>query len=409
MKRTISAKTCICFIATVGMLFAMAGCSFGKKPEFDISSYIDFTFSGYDGEGVLTYTVDYDGLMDDLYDNKVKFDDDDVEGSIKVEPKKTTGLSNGDKVDVELDIKSKLEDNVKATFIYEDFEVKVTGLEERQTFDPFAYVKVVFTGISPKGTAKIEAEGNSPIQGITYTITSDNRGKNLKNGDVITVKAYKKNLEKVCLDAGYVLAGETKEFTVEGLEEYATSLSQITDKMIDELKKQGEDTFKSSIKSWAKDSKLEACEYVGAYFLSIKDGAKSSYGHYNYIYMIYNVRCSTTAGDFNYYFYVAFNDIVVKADGSNECYNILDVKYPTGSEYSKNAIKKGSGSKARYVIGYEDVETLYNNAIRGESQYYNCENNVKAPSGQNVTTETSVTSETSETSASDTTQATETT
>lgn len=408
MKRTFSAKTVICFVAAVGMLFAMAGCSFGKKPEFDIQNYIEFTFTGYDGEGVLTYKVDYEGLMDDLYDSKVKFDDDDVEDSIKVEPKKTTGLSNGEKIDVELDVRSRLEDNVKATFIYEDFEVKVEGLEERQVFDPFAYVKVVFAGIAPNGTAKIEAEGNSPIQGITYTITSDNRGKNLKNGDVVTIKANKKNLEKACLDAGYILSGDTKEFTVEGLEEYATSLGQITDKMIDELKKQGEDTFNSSIKSWAKDSKLDSCEYVGAYFLSLKEGAKKSYsGHYNYVYMIYHIHCTTTAGEFDYYFYVAFNDIVVKADGSNECYNIMDVKYPTGSEYSKTAIKKGSGSKARYVIGYEDVETLYNNVIRSESQYYNCENNVKAPQqGQNATTETAATSETS---ASDTTQATETT
>jgi hypothetical protein len=87
----------------------------------------------------------------------------------------------------------------------------------------------------------------------------------------------------------------------------------------------------------------------------------------------------------------------------------MDVKYPTGSEYSKNAIKKGSGSNRRYVIGYEDIDSLYNNVIRAESQYYNCENNVKVPQGQNVTTETSATSETSETSASDTTQTTETT
>ena len=407
MKRTFSAKTLICFVAAVGMLFLMASCSFGKKPEFDISNYVEFEFSGYDGEGVLTYKVDYEGLMDDLYDAKIKFDDDDVEDSIKVEPEKTTALSNGDKIDVKLDVRSRLEENVKATFIYEDFEVKVEGLEERKTFDPFAYVKVVFSGIAPNGTAKIEAEGNSPIQGITYSITSDNRGKSLKNGDVITIKANKKNLEKACLDAGYVLGSDTKEYTVEGLEEYATSMSQLTDKMIDELKKQGEDTFKTSIKNWVEDSKLDQCEYVGAYFLSLKDGAKKN--HFNYVYMIYHIHCTTKGGEFDYYFYVAFNNIVVKADGSNECYNIMDVKYPTGSEYSKNAIKKGSGSNRRYVIGYETVDALYNNVIRAESQYYNCEDNVKVPQGQNATTETSAPSETSETSASDTTQATETT
>ena len=138
MKR-IGLKAVVC-LAAAGMLFAMAGCQFGKK-EFDLSNYVDFNFEGYDGEGVMTYEVDYKGLMNDLEEAKVKFDKSDVKDSIKVEPEKTTGLSNGDEIKIELDIKSKLEKNVKATFICEDYEITVKGLEERKDFDPFAYVK----------------------------------------------------------------------------------------------------------------------------------------------------------------------------------------------------------------------------------------------------------------------------
>lgn len=402
MKR-IGLKAVVC-LAAAGMLFAMAGCQFGKK-EFDLSNYVDFNFEGYDGEGVMTYEVDYKGLMNDLEEAKVKFDKSDVKDSIKVEPEKTTGLSNGDEIKIELDIKSKLEKNVKATFICEDYEITVKGLEERKDFDPFAYVKVIFSGVGPNGTATLEKDGNSPITNISYKITSDNRGKKLKNGDTVTVKAsVSGGLEKVCYDNGYKLTNDTKEYTVEGLDEYATSISQITPAMFDELKKQAEDTFKSSIASWAEDSKLDSVEYVGSYFLTVKDGANKS--KKNIIYTILHIHATTVAGEFDYYFYVAFNNVVVKADGSNNIYEITDVQYPTGSEYSSTAIKQGSGKNKRYVIGYKDIDTLFNSVIRKNSQYYEIENNIQ---GTTQTTETT----TAETSAADTsaseTSATETT
>ena len=403
MKR-IGLKAVIC-LAAAGMLFAMAGCQFGKK-EFDISNYVNFDFEGYDGEGVMTYEVDYKGLMNDLEDAKVKFDKSDVKDSIKVEPEKTTGLKNGDEIKIELDVKNKLEKNIKATFIYEDFEVTVEGLEERKAFDPFEYVKVVFSGVGPNGTATLENDGNSPIANINYSITSDNRGRKLKNGDIVTVKAsVPGGLEKVCYNQGYELTSDTKEYTVAGLDEYATSISQITPAMFDELKKQAEDTFKSTISSWAEDSKLDSVEYVGSYFLTVKEGVNKS--KRNIIYTVLHIHATTVAGEFDYYFYVAFNNVVVKADGTNNIYEITDVKYPTGTEYSSTAIKQGSGKNKRYVIGYKDIDTLFNNAVRANSQYYEIENNIPGSTTQPAETTPAETSA-ADTSASET-SATETT
>ena len=406
MKR-FSLKAGLCIFAAAGMLISMAGCQLGKKKEFEIKDYINFTFTGFDGEGVMTYEVDYKALMDDLEEEKVKFDKSDVKDTIKVEPEKTSGLSNGEDIKIELDVKSKLEKNVKATFIYEDFEVTVDGLEERKDFDPFSYIKVVFSGVGPDGIATIENDGNCPIQNVKYTITSSNRGKRLKNGDTITVKAsLSKGLEKTCYDQGYKLISDTKEYTVEGLDEYATSISQITPQMFDELKKQAEDTFKTSISSWAEDSKVDSIEYVGSYFISVKDGVNKT--KKNIVYTVLHIQATTVAGKFDYYFYVAFNNIVVKSDGSNNIYNITDVQYPTGSEYSSTAIKQGSGKNRRYVIGFKDVETLYNNAVRKNSQYYNIENNIQGATTQPAETtpapsETSADTSASETSATETT------
>lgn len=396
-----SLKKAACLVTSAVMLFAMAGCQLGKKAEINLTDYITYSFTGYNGDGVLTYEFDYKELMNDLEENKIKFDKSDVKDSVKITPDKVEKLSNGDSITFDVDVKNRLENNIKATFIYEDYEITVDGLEERPSYDPFAYIKVVYTGVGPDAVATLEPEGDSPVKGIRYKISSENRGRKLKNGDKITVTASvssSKGIEKVCADAGYTLAAETKEYTVSGLDEYATSLSQITPKMIEDITKQATDTFNSSIGSWASDSKLNKCEYVGAYFLTVKEGVNNS--RKNIIFAILHINCSTVAGEFDYYFYVAFNNVVVKADGTNEIYKITDVQYPTGSEYSNNAIKKGSGSNRRYVIGYTDVESLYNNAIRKNSQYYNIENNVE---GAAKTTETTTTETSAETSASEST------
>ena len=401
-----SLKKAACFVTAAAMLFVMAGCQLGKKVEINLADYIKYEFTGYNGDGVLTYEFDYKDLMDDLEENKIKFDKSDVKDTVKLTPDKTEKLSNGDTVTFDIDIKNRLENNVKATFIYEAFEVTVDGLEDRPVFDPFAYVKVIYTGVGPDAVATLEMDGNSPVRGIRYKITSENRGRKLKNGDKITVTASvssSKGIEKVCADAGYTLAAETKEYTVEGLDEYATSINQITPKMIEDLTKQATDTFNSSIGSWASDSKLNKCEYAGLYFLTVKDGVNNS--KKNIVFTILHINCTTAAGEFDYYFYVAFNNVVVKSDGTNEIYRITDVQYPRGSEYSNNAIKKGSGSNRRYVIGYTDVEALYNDAIRKNSQYYNIENNI---TGASQTTETTTSETSAETSASET-QTTETT
>lgn len=368
------------FVVVVITIYAFTGCkNLGKKQQIDISNYVDYSFSGYDGNGVINYSVDYDQLCDDLEDNKIKFDEDDVQGSIKVSINKTKNLSNGEEIEVELGIKRSLEENVHATFICEDIKITVSGLEERVSFDPFQYINVIYSGIAPEGSAIIERTGASPIDGIEYSIISDNQGKNLKNGDTIKVSASVPfdNFEDICLDAGFVLETTTKEYTVEGLDSYATSISQISTELIAELNKQSEDVFYSHTK-WGSDETVDSFEYVGGYVLSIKDGLSVGYGEsWNYYYMVYKVTVTNPGETFSYYYYVRYRDVITKTDGSSDIYDINEVDYPYGIYYPYSGSTSGAiivrDNKYNY-IGYIDISSLYNDEIRPQSQYYNIDN-----------------------------------
>ena len=127
MKNT-TKKIVICTATAISMVSVFAGC--GKKAEINLADYVDYKFSGYDNDGYVEYSFDYDGLFDDLDNLKVEYDDGDLKKYIKINAGNTDDLSNGDSVEFDWDISKRLEENVKATFVYADFEVEVEGLKE---------------------------------------------------------------------------------------------------------------------------------------------------------------------------------------------------------------------------------------------------------------------------------------
>ena len=142
MKRSVNVKEFICIASVMGLVFAMGGCKgLGKSREVDLTQYVKTSFYGYDGDGCLEYSFDYDGLMDDLEDLNINFDEDDVEGAVSLKPNKTDELSNGDRIKFRINVKSRLEKRVKAVFVYDDFDVTVKGLDVRLDYDPFDYIR----------------------------------------------------------------------------------------------------------------------------------------------------------------------------------------------------------------------------------------------------------------------------
>ena len=376
MKNT-TKKIVICTATAISMVSVFAGC--GKKAEINLADYVDYKFSGYDNDGYVEYSFDYDGLFDDLDSLKVEYDDDDLKKYIKINAGNTDDLSNGDSVEFDWDISKRLEENVKATFVYADFEVEVEGLKEREQFDPFDYITVEFSGITGEGYAEINTDkvDSSPVSDIWFEFAG--AYGSLRNGDVVSVRACALyDLEEYCYDEGYILTSDLKEYTVSGLDEYASSVDQLPDDLLNEMKSQGEDTFYSRLDDSAEGT-IDSVECIGCYFLTAKDGIERDYNtKENYIYMVYEVKATNHLKSLTYYYYVGFSDIIAYNDGRVEIRDIYEVEVPYGDYYYGDRIVcEGSSVLENYYIyvGYEDVDALYASAIRTYSENYNIEKN----------------------------------
>ncbi|MBR2556416.1 MAG: hypothetical protein IKE94_16335 [Aeriscardovia sp.] len=379
MKCSVKVKALISAAAVVGLIFAIGGCKGLAKPkEIDLTQYVRTSFFGYDTVGKLEYSFDYDELMDDMEDMKIKFDDDDVEGTVKLTPDKVDGLSNGDKVKFEMDVKGRLEKRIDAVFIYDDFDVKVSGLKERTLFDPFEYVDVLFLGTSPQGYVMFEPKGSSPVPNINYMADDGDSYRTYKNGDVVTITAYcqdYKDLGDACSELGYELVSNTKECTFMSREEYVASLDQIDPILINELTEHGIDIFYSKT-NWLDDEVIDAIDYCGVYFLCLNDGLDAYYGrNSNYLYIVYMITVTNPNETLHYFYYVRYMDILTRPNGSCDVYNINDVDYPYGSTYSGDTVWS-EGKRSFYYVGYPDVNTLYNKVIVPQSEDYTIETNV---------------------------------
>ncbi|MGN1126872.1 MAG: hypothetical protein ACI4RI_05470, partial [Ruminococcus sp.] len=228
-----------------------------------LAEYLSYEgFSGFatlEEEPVLE---DYDKKYDDLKEKRkeARLDDDDSKydeydeemTSLKdlkkaldcVKFKLVKGengkLANGDTIKVKAKYDEEKLEKYNVSFVADEFETKVKGLEEKEVVDPFDSSKftVTFSGLDGDGNIETKKEDNNTDYSIYYDTEPS---YDLKNGDKVTVTA-------TLYDDDYILKdsedGETatKEFTVEGLGEIPEKLSSSIDStvptkaILDELK-----------------------------------------------------------------------------------------------------------------------------------------------------------------------------
>ena len=228
------------------------GCTKGQ--EIDLSEYLSYEgFSGFATLNEQPEIKDYDKKYDDLKEKRkeAREDDDDskydeyndelrslkdLDKALKcVEFKLVKGengkLANGDTIKVKAKYKEEKVEKYDVTFVADEFEVKVKGLEEKEVVDPFdsKNFTLTFSGISGDGIADVDNyDDGSKDYTIYYSV--DPR-YDLSNGDKITVTA-------TLYDEDYILKdsedGEeaTKEFTVEGLGEIPEKLDSSVDSTV---------------------------------------------------------------------------------------------------------------------------------------------------------------------------------
>lgn len=268
----------------------------------NLNDFVTIEVEGYSGYGTARISIDWEA-MEEKYGDKVKFtkeakdelgalggylDDvsafDGLKGSVYVSLDKDSSLSNGDELHYKWDIDDELFKYVSCKLKYTDGTYTVEGLKDAETFDPFASLTVTFTGISTNGEVHMEYTGNelSP-----YDFSCDTT-YGLANGDTITITLDEYMVERCLEDLGKLPSVTEKTYTVEGLSEYITDLSQIPQEYLDSLKTEAEDAiYAYTAKAYGSNFTLGELTYSG-YVLNTVKSAKDFRGNFNDLALIFS-------------------------------------------------------------------------------------------------------------------------
>lgn len=198
------------------------GCS-GKR-TLDFKQIADFEFSGLDGKGTVSVTIN-----DDIYDDndflkklfpdssrkKAKEKLSEMMDTVEYNFSDNDNLSNGDEVSVNVEYDKKLFDNKEVKVQNTTFNVKVAGLSQGTKIDVFEGLNISYEGMSGRGYAIFSTENSSEF--VKNYVVFGYSETDLSNGDKITVTA---SYSKEDADNNLiVIENDTKEYTVSGLKE----------------------------------------------------------------------------------------------------------------------------------------------------------------------------------------------
>ena len=360
------------FIGAVIFSLCVAGCSVLKPEpqEINLNDYLTYDISGYDGDGRVEYSLDYEEIIDD-YENMEDCNIYTLKNLIDGSWTQNYDLSNGDKISFIWEVyPTSIEEEYNVVFDYDDVEVTVDHLEAKPVFDPFDYMEVSYSGIAPNGTISISSSA-SPIGTINYSASSS---YGLRNGDVITVTAYNStngDLEYLADDYGYQLTSDTIEYTVEGFDEYITTMSDITDEALSMLQEQAVNAFYASI-NYGSDETVNSITYDGMYFMC-KRAESTSWGANNRCYIILKINASNSnIANFEYYYFVSYEDLVLLNDGTvtvnTSLYNV-----PYGSSFFGVTGAAFQVDNDHYYVGYQDLNGIFMNEVQNNLVDYTYE------------------------------------
>lgn len=396
--------------AAVVIIMAAITLLFGGK-KVDLSKYVTLTVTGYEGYGTASWEFDSKAFKADC-NKKLKFTKKAKEefgdyttpcevaemvftGSID----KKEGLSNGDTITFSW--KEEDPDDIKTVFknkfVFKDVSMKVKDLKEIESFDAFADIYIEYTGCEPTAEARvINNSKDSFLQGLNYSVEN---GTGLSNGDKITVKVsayYQDDLATYCAEnIGKVPESEVKEYTVEGLNAYVTSIEQIPEDFLDKMKSEVEDQLRAGTANWVDEVSLENVSYIGAYVLTRKPGV--NYGDANRIFLVYNVGVHEDYSNkgvdnhINYYYYGGFYNVMILEDGT--CTADLSNMGKCSKSFT-HEIDVASGrftptTNLRYT-GFKDLESMFNYCVTSYIGDYNYTSTVEDIVTNSVETEETV-------------------
>lgn len=384
-------KKGILFIGVMLLSVFLCGC----KEKIDLNGYLDIDAEGYDTVGTASFSIDYEDIYEDyeeIFDKGAKGEFEELmeefgielllEEAISGELSETSGLSNGDEIEFEWDVNAQdIEENFKVKFIYENVTEKVKGLKEGTVFHPFDELEVTFTGTAPNG--RVEIDENFSVSGLR---ASADKEYGLKNGDVVTVTIqgrYGDDVYDTCFAKGMIPSETTKQYTVSGLPAYVEKLSEIPKSNMDEMDKQARDVVTAMVAGWVEKESLVKMDLLGSYLLSAKPGMNVS-GNQNQLILVYQNSVKNKDGEFAYYYYISYSDLLKNADGTLNC-NMGNYTVPKSGGWFTTGTTFTHGSYS--YTGYETLEGLYDNLVKVYVAEYNYETDITDEKWENCKTQ----------------------
>ncbi|MBP5463163.1 MAG: hypothetical protein J6Y20_13720 [Lachnospiraceae bacterium] len=214
--------------------------------NIDVSSAAKMEYSGFNGMGVANCSIDYETLYSlqrevsaklteqqgsNAKDSEENYDLD-VAGSVDVSRLFSSisflatpeqDLSNGDTITVKVLYNESEAAKLGLAIEKPEFTQIVSGLKVLKSIDAFDGFTVHFSGSEEKAQIILDNSGCSDFVRNYVLFDYDRNQTVYRNGEKFTVKAcWGDNLRNG--DDVYVLASETKEFTIDGLNMYPTKL-----------------------------------------------------------------------------------------------------------------------------------------------------------------------------------------
>lgn len=383
----------------------------------NLNKYVTIESSGYDGYGTAVASIDWEAIQT-KYGSKLSFNSqaskelgglltyttpvEIMRESVTVTLDPNSGLSNGDEITYTWDIDEELTTYVKCKLKYKNGTHKVSGLTEIGTFDAFANLEVIFDGIAPEGSARINYNGSEMYSSDFFC----DKTSGLSNGDVITVSIDESRVESYAENLGMVPAELEKEYTVEGLTAYLSKIDEIDSSAFESMQSQASDVFYAHVaQTWDEGEDLQSFSYLGEYLLTIKN-SDSYWGDNNILFLVYKaqVRDSYSNNGDSYnkvndiYWYISYYDLMVDSDGSVA----VDVSYyntPNDRFTIDSGVSSGwFGTKSWYYYGYQTLDELYKTVVTSNIDSYNHEDNVNESGASVAVSEASEEEDTVETS-----------
>lgn len=383
-------------IAVVVVMFVIIN---NINSTINFNDYITISYEGYNGYGTARVSIDWDEIQD-KYDKKISYTSkarekygialgysptDILADYVSVSLEKEDGLSNGDRIKYVWNIdEDQLKKYVNCKIKYSDETVDVSGLEEMKTFDPFEDLTLNYSGISPNGTVEINYTGDILDQDEFYCDTDSG----LSNGDVITVYLNTDDMEYYVENYKMIPSQTQKEYTVEGLDKYASSIKDINKQMVQAMQKQAESVVTEYTAKMDSDCSVDAVTFVGDYLETCKND--NYYDKQNCYGAVYKIKLHVKPSE-DYkatkmveYYDVQFRNIIVKGNG--ECEADLSNYYTPGENFSKECYygPEDYDYYTYYFDGFETLDDVKNARVDSVAADYDTEWNMKGAANVDI-------------------------